>query len=314
MKRIVSISLGPNQREYQFTTTVLGQRVAIRRVSAGGDMRRAAELVREHDGHVDAIGLDGITPIFRVGAARYPHREAIRVASAAHRTRLVDGGVIKSTLERRAAEQLHGIFSDRRILVLSGIDRYPLAQALTLHNADLRFADPLTQIGPLLPAPRSLKQLERYAAVALPFLALLPYRYLNPTDPGQAARSRRAWRLIRWAEIIVGDFAAICRFAPPDLSGKTIVTDDPSPQEIEGLRQRGAWTLITMTPPFQGVDHAASPRPFFAADVLEALAVAVMECGAPPSEAELLEFIDAACWQPTVQHLAGRLEHRGYTG
>lgn len=301
MKRIVSISLGSAQRDYQVTATILGQHVEITRIGANGDVARATALIREYDGQVDAIGLGGLTPVFRIGEARYPHHEAIRIAAGARRTPVVDGGMLKATLERwavqKAAESVRGIFNYRRIVIPSGIDRYQMAQALAQYNVDFRFADPIVQLG--LPfALRSLGQLEQYAATALPFLALLPYRYLHPIAFGQEVHNDRAEQLFRWADVIASDFAYVRRFAPRDLRGRVILTDDPSPAEIDDLRARGVATLITMTPPL------SEDRPFVATDVLEALAVAVMECGPQPSEADMLDFIDAADWRPTVQDLA----------
>lgn len=303
MKRIMSISLGSSLRDYRFTTTILGQRVEVQRLGANGDVARATMLVREYDGKVDAIGLGGLTPVFRVGAARYPHREAIQIAAGARHTPVVDGGGLKDTLERwavqQAATQLRGIFNYRRILVTSGIERYPLAQALAQYEAELRFADPIVHLGlRSLPPPRSLQQLEIYAATMLPFLALLPYRFIHPIALGQEAHDSRAEHLFRWADVIAGDFAYIRRFAPANLQGKVILTDDPSPAEIEDLRERGVATLITMTPPL------SADRPFVATDVLEAIAVAVMESGPHPAQADLIDFIDTAEWRPTVRRLA----------
>lgn len=307
MKRIISISLGSSQRNYQFTTTVLGQNVEVRRIGTDGDVARATALIREYDGQVDAIGLGGLTPVFRIGGAPYPHREAIHIAAGAQRTPIVDGGGLKGTLERwvvqHTAEMVPGIFNYRRIVVPSGIERYQLAQALSQYEADLRFADPIVHIGvPFLPVPRSIQQLDLYAATTLPIMALLPYRVLNPVALGQEGHDPRAEKLFRWADVIAGDFAYIRRFAPYDLNGKVIVTDDPSLAEIEDLRERGVATLVTMTPPL------SAEHPFVATDVLEAIAVAVMECGSHPAQAELIEFIDTAGWYPTIQHLSAETE------
>jgi predicted amino acid dehydrogenase len=302
MKRVVSISLGSSARDYQFTTTLLGRHIEVQRIGTNGDVERAAALVRDHDGRVDAIGLGGLTPVFRVGEARYPHHEAIRIAAQAQHTPVVDGGGMKATLERwavlQAARAMPGVFNYRRILLTSGIERYALAQALSQYNAELRFADPIVHIGvPFLPVPRSLSQLELYAATTLPITALLPYRVLHPVALGSEGHDPRAEKLFQWADVIAGDFAYIRQFAPADLRGKTIVTDDPSPAEIEDLRKRGVTTLITMTPALTE-DH-----PFVATDVLEALAVAVLESGTTPHEADLIDFIDTAGWKPTVQQL-----------
>jgi len=302
MKRIISISLGSSERDYQFTTTVLGQPIEVRRLGTNGNVARATALIREYDGQVDAIGLGGLTPVFRVGAARYPHHEAISIAAGARHTPVVDGGMLKASLERwaiqKAAEMVRGIFKYRRILITSGIDRYQLAQTLAQFGGQLRFADPIVHLGlPFLPPPRSLRQLEIYAATVLPFLSLLPYKYLHPVALGREGHSDRAAALFRWAEVVAGDFAYIRRFAPPDLRGKTIVTDDPSPDEIDDLAGRGVSTLVTMTPPI------SDDRPFVSTDVLEAIVTAVLESGAQPGEAEVIDFIDAAGWGPTIEHL-----------
>src|SRR6266508_3336375 len=280
MKRIVSISLGASQRDYQFTTTVLGQNVEVRRIGTNGDVARARALVREYDGQVDAIGL----------------------AAGARRTPVVDGGMLKASLERwavqKTAEIVRGIFNYRRIMITSGVDRYQLAQALAQYEGELRFADPLVHMGlSFLPPPRSLRQLEIYAATVLPFMALLPYRYIHPVARGQEGHSSSAEALFRWADVIAGDFAYIRRFAPRALRGKVIVTDDPSPDEVDDLAARGVATLVTMTPPI------SDERPFVATDVLEAIVTAVQESGAQPGEAEVIDFIDAAGWGPTIQHL-----------
>ncbi|HEU4323553.1 MAG TPA: hypothetical protein VFS21_10440 [Roseiflexaceae bacterium] len=302
MKRIVSICLGSSRRDYHIHTTLLGQRIELRRIGTDGDVARAAVLVREHDGRVDAIGLGGLTPVFRVGEARYPHSEAVRIAAAARRTPVLDGGGIRAMLEPWAVDEaerlLCGVFGQRRALVTSGLEHYPLAQALVRHGAELRFGDPVFRFRlPFLPAPRTLARLEFYAAAILPIAALLPYRLLHPSRLAKEGRRPRA-ALFRWADVLAGDFASIRRFAPLDLRGKLVLTDDPSPEEVADLRERGVAALVTMTPPL------CRERPFVAADVLEAMAAAVMECGGPPLAADLLEFVDAAGWQPTVHHLA----------
>jgi predicted amino acid dehydrogenase len=308
MRRIVSISLGSAQRDYQFVTSILGQTIEVRRIGTNGDVDMAAGLVRAYDGKVDAIGLGGLTPIFRIGAARYLHREALGIAAGAQRTPVTDGAGFKATLERwaihRANELERGLFNYRRILITSGIERYELAQALAQYDAELRFADPIVHTGlAFLPPPRSLRQLELYAATTLPVTALLPYRILHPVALGHEGHDPRAEKLFAWADVIAGDFAYIRRFAPSDLRNKVIVTDDPSPAEIADLQARGVSTLITMAPPLRNLDDIPTSQPFVATDVLEAIAIAVMESGAHPDHASLIDFIDQAKWGPTIQQL-----------
>jgi predicted amino acid dehydrogenase len=311
MKRIVSISLGSARRDYRFVTTVLGQPIEVRRIGTNGDTALAASLVRDFDGKVDAIGLGGLTPVFHVGSARYPHHEAISIARQARRTPVVAGDLIKQTLDRWCIQQANqaqrGMFNYRRILVTSGIDRYALAQALAQYDAELRFADPVVHSGvPFLPLPRTIAQLDMYAATTLPIAALLPYRVLHPVALGSEGHDARAEKHFAWADVIAGDFAYIRRFAPHDLKNKVIVTDDPSPEEIEDLRARGVRTLVTLSPRLESLEPAH--RTFVSADVLEAIVVAILESGPTPTEGDIINFIDEAEWGPEVINLSDTAE------
>ncbi|MGQ9826910.1 MAG: serine carboxypeptidase [Roseiflexus sp.] len=311
MKRIVSISLGSAQRDYRFVTTVLGQPIEVRRIGTNGDTALAASLVRDFDGKVDAIGLGGLTPVFHVGAARYPHHEAISIARQARRTPVVAGNLVKQTLDRWCVQQANqaqrGMFNYRRILVTGGIDRYALAQALAQYDAELRFADPVVHSGfPFLPLPRTIAQLDLYAATTLPIAALLPYRVLHPVALGNEGHDARAEKHFAWADVIAGDFAYIRRFAPRDLKNKVIVTDDPSREEIEDLRARGARALVTLSPRLESAEPG--DRSFVSADVLEAIVVAILESGPTPTEGDIINFIDEAEWGPEVITLSDTAE------
>jgi predicted amino acid dehydrogenase len=302
MKHIISISLGSSQRDYSCIVTILGQRMTIERIGTNGSITEATHLIQQHEGRVDAIGLDGLTPVYHVGSTRYPHPQALRIAAHAWRTPIADGSMLRATLERwairRTADQVPDIFRHRRILVTSGIQRYPLADVLSQYSTDLRFADPLLIPGPaVLPPLRSLKQLERFAATVLPFTTLLPPQMLPTQLPDTPRRSAYARRLFAWANVIAGDCATLLRFAPPELRGRTIVTDDPSPAEIAALRERQVATLVTMTPPL------SDEHPFVAPDVLEAIVTVMTGNQLVPNEASVLDFISAAKWEPTIQQL-----------
>jgi predicted amino acid dehydrogenase len=302
MKRIVSVSLGSSQRDYRIQTTLLGQHIEIQRIGTNGDVQRAAALIRELDGQVNAIGLGGLTPVFRVGNARYPHHEAIQIARGAVRTPVVSGGLIKQTFDRWCIQQANnhqrGMFNYRRILVPSGIDRYAMSQSLAQYDAELRFGDPIVHSGiQLLPTPRSIKQLDLYAATTLPLTALMPYRVLHPVALGQEGFDQRAVTLFEWADVIAGDFAYIRRFAPRNLTNKIVIADDPTPAEINDLKSRGVRTLVTLSP------YLSEQHPYVSADVLEALAVTLLETGSQPSEGDIINFIAATGWEPDVVQL-----------
>ena len=57
MKQIVSISLGPSSKDYEFETEFLGQNFNIKRFGADGDMDKAARMLLAWDNNADALGL-----------------------------------------------------------------------------------------------------------------------------------------------------------------------------------------------------------------------------------------------------------------
>jgi len=273
-KEIVSISLGPASRDYEFRTEMLHHEVRVRRFGSDGDVGRATELVAQYDGQVDAIGLGGMNVYFKVGQRTYVHQQIQQIAKAARTTPVVDGIHLKNTLERWAIGQLvqeqPGIFSHRRVFVVSGIDRYAMAEVLGSYTDQILFGDAIFQLN--LPiALRSLKQLERYAGLVMPALCRAPYGKLCPVGLEQDLRTPRATRYFDRAHIIAGDFAYIRRFAPDKLRGKTIITNTLSADDVADLRARGVESLLTLTPPL------SDEHPFVGTNVLEAILVSFMD-------------------------------------
>ncbi len=68
MKKILIIHLG--EGEMLLPVTFLDQDVEVRRVGCGGDVARARALIAEYDGAVDAIGLEGMPAVLRLGSAQ----------------------------------------------------------------------------------------------------------------------------------------------------------------------------------------------------------------------------------------------------
>ena len=273
-KEIVSVSLGPSSRDYAFTTELFGEKIHVRRVGADGNVQRAGELVAQFDGQVDAIGLGGMNVYFRVGNRTYTHRQIQQVASIAQTTPVVDGANLRNTLERWAIGQVArehpGIFSHKRVFVVSGIDRYGMAQVLGTYTQQIEFGDPIFHLN--LPfALRSFGQLDRYASLVLPVLCRAPYGRLCPVGREQDLRTPRGVKHFRQAHIIAGDYVYIRRFAPEDLRGKTVITNALTAADLQDLKERGVESLITITPPF------SDERPFVGTNVIEAILVSFID-------------------------------------
>ncbi|MDK2820588.1 MAG: hypothetical protein PWP31_553 [Clostridia bacterium] len=255
MKRVVSISLGSSKRNHKVETELLGEKFSIERIGTDGNMKKMIEMIKNLDGQVDAFGLGGMDLYIRVGARRYLIRDAAKVARAARKTPIVDGGGLKDTLERRVINYLNdkGIinFSGKKVLMVSAVDRFGMAEALDAVGADLVCGDLIFGLGLNLPL-RSLKSFQRVAYMIAPIIGFLPFKLIYPTGKEQEKIVNCHQRYYEEAEIIAGDFLFIRRYLPDKLSGKTIITNTVTAADVEELRRRGIKTLITTTPEFNG--------------------------------------------------------------
>ncbi|NLW08112.1 MAG: quinate 5-dehydrogenase [Clostridia bacterium] len=255
MKRVVSISLGSSKRDHQVEASFLGEKFLIERIGTDGDMQRMISLIKELDGRVDAFGLGGMDLYIRAGSRCYLIREAAKIARAAKETPIVDGSGLKDTLERRVIVDLTRQgrldFRGKKVLLVSAVDRFGMAEALDSAGADLTCGDIIFGLG--LPIPlRSLSHLQKLAYLLAPLVCQLPFKMLYPTGSKQEKIDNRYQRFYEEAEIIAGDFLFIRRYLPQSLPGKIIITNTITSSDLEELRRRGIKTLITATPEFNG--------------------------------------------------------------
>jgi len=301
MKRVVSVSLGSSTRDKRVETEILGERFVIERIGTDGDMARFRALVEELDGQVDAIGMGGIDLYLRAGRHRYQIRDAARLVRGVRRTPVVDGGGIKASWEKYLILDYlpthAGVsFTGRRVLLVSSVDRYGMAEALVQAGAQTLFGDFYFALGVPIPM-RRLGTVRLLAACMLPVLTRLPFQMLYPTGSKQERTTPKYPHLFRWAEVIAGDFHFIRRYMPDDLAGKTIFTQTITPEDRDALRRRGAVMLITAAPDMEGRS--------FATNVLEGIVVALSGRRSEDlSPDEFVQWLLRAGFRPRVERLA----------
>jgi len=290
---VVSVSLGSASRDHIAHAQLLGHEFSIERRGTGGDQQKALELIRELDGKVAAIGLGGIDLYIVAGPRRYIMRDAARLAAAARSTPVVDGSGLKDTLERATIQRLQQEgtldFRGTRVLLVSAVDRFGMAEEFVRAGANVVFGDFLFILG--LPIPmRRLSTVRQLGALILPVACRLPFKMLYPTGEKQDAivSSRKYQKFYDDAEIIAGDFLLIRRFLPERLNGKTILTNTVTARDVELLQQRGVRRLITTTPEFGGRS--------FGTNVMEGIFAAL---GARTSQ-EYLDLLQQLDWKPRV--------------
>lgn len=300
MKRVVSVSIGSSSRNHKAVVDVMGESVTIERIATDGDLRRCFEVMRELDGQVDAFGLGGTNFYLTVAGRKYPMHEELKLARGI-RTPIVDGCNIKAGFESRLPEYLvretGRELKDRRILLMSAVDRYTLGEALERARCQLLVGDFYFALG-LPVAVKSLRPIRAVVPWALPLALRLPFGSIYPTGSKQDENRPTPFsrRLFEWAEVVAGDFHYIRRFMPEDLKGRTILTNTVTPADRALLAERGVHLLVTASPSFEGRS--------FATNVLEALVVAVS--GRRPEELGpqgFQEYITRMNLQPGFEYL-----------
>lgn len=300
MKRVVSVSIGSFARDSSSEIEVLGEQISIQRIGTNGDLAKAAALIRQLDGKVDAIGIGGMDLYIGWGDNKYIFRDAKKLTTAANKTPIVDGTGLKDGLEAHVVDYLQheGMdFSDKKVLIVSIMDRFGLGQALTNVSKEIIYGDVIFCLKMPIPL-KSLTFLKRLARVVAPVICQLPFKLVYPTGEKQHDITPRFEQFYAWADVIAGDFHFIRKFMPDDLSGKTIITNTVTKENRQELRQRNVATLVTTTPNIGGRSYGTN--------VMEAVLVAIS--GKDPKELtpqDYLVLLQEIGFKPDIQQLNG---------
>lgn len=301
MKHVVSVSLGSSRRNKRTEAEFLGEQVIVERIGTDGSIPKAIEIIRGLDGKVDAFGMGGIDLWIACGRSKYMLKDAVPIAKAAKKTPIVDGSRLKGTLERRVIRYLNDEmrvpFKDLKVLLTVGVDRFGMAEALRDTGCKLVLGDLIFALG--IPIPlQSLDALDKVARVLAPLVVRLPFSMLYPTGSKQEERKAnpKFARFYKEADVIAGDFHYIVKHMPEDMTGKSIITNTVTEDDVKEFRARGVSTLITTTPEMEGRS--------FGTNVMEGLIVSLL--GKMPEEItddEINGMLDRLGFKPRIEVL-----------
>jgi hypothetical protein len=300
MKRAVSISIGSSKRNKAVEVNLLGEKISIERIGTDGDMEAAALKYKELDGTVDAFGMGGGDLGVMTDGKWYPFYSVLPMARYVKKTPLVDGTGLKNTLENKAAAFLEAKAGDylnshgRKVFMAAGVDRWGLAKSFVDLGYEVIFGD--LMFGLDIPIPiYTLKQLKVLAALLMPIAGRLPYSWIYPIGEKQEKRTPKFGKYYAWATLIAGDCHYLKRYMPDDLTGKIIVTNTTTTEDVEIFRKAGVKYLVTTTPVLEGRS--------FGTNMMEAALVAVAGKGRPLTWPELTEMLDKLGFEPQIQEL-----------
>lgn len=298
MKRAVSVSIGSSKRDKEVVVELLGQQVHIERIGTDGDMEKAAELFKELDGKVDAFGLGGADLGLMVDNKWYPLYSVQPMIKDVKSTPVVDGAGLKNTLEYRLGdfidEELGDYIKTKRAFITLGTDRWGMSKSFLDNGYECTFGDIMFGLGFSIPV-HTEKNLKRLAAILLPILGHLPFKWLYPTGEKQEERVPKFEKYYNWASVIAGDCHYVKRHMPDKLEGKVIVTNTTTPSDLELFKKAGVKYLVSSTPVIDGRS--------FGTNMMEAALVAVAGKGRALSNQELDDLLNQLGFQPQLQKL-----------
>lgn len=293
MKRAVSVSLGSSKRDKSVKVDLNGQEILVERIGTDGDLAKARQMYLDLDGRINAFGVGGVDLYLRLDDREYPLHAALKLVSDIRQTPLCDGRGLKHTLERRVFELAKPQLGEARFkqaFIPVAIDRLGLAEAVAEVAERTVFGDLMVGLGVPLPI-YGIPAFKRVARVMLPFVSYFPMSMIFYGSDG-AEQEPKYTKYFEESDLIAGDFLFMRKYMPGDLSGKTILTNTTTEDNIALLKERGAKRVITTTPRFDGRS--------FGTNMNEAMLTAYAGKGRRLSDDELNALIDELGLKPTV--------------
>jgi predicted amino acid dehydrogenase len=295
MKRVVGISMGAGDQDFEFATRFMGQHFNVRRLGANGSMAKALKLAKHWGQQADAIGLGVVKDSYTVGSQRYVEKDSARLKSAVTRIPVTTGGRLGDILQewalRHVQTKLGDYFTNANVLFFSGRTNYKLALAMSEFTSNLQFADLLLQLG----APKmltSLDMLELYASGAHYVLDWAPTSVMA-SAPVKEWTNFVLRRALQDATVVVAPVHELDDFGAEELAGKTIVTSTVNDRRIAQFKDKGVNLVIDGSPMVSG--HVLGPS------LLDAMIIAATEKSPDDIlEDDYLEIITSLALEPRI--------------
>ncbi|MDO8787643.1 MAG: hypothetical protein Q7J42_06195 [Sulfuritalea sp.] len=250
MKKVVTVTLGPSRKDFEFKTRFLGQEFSVRRLGADKDSSKAWELMRRQQANSDAIALSDMADHYHVGLRTIVNKESQRLMQVVTRVPVTTGASLRRLLQVRAIrhvqKELGNYFNNNLVLFLSGMRNYDMAVALSDYTRNLSFADPVFQAGsPLLLG--SLEQLELYAKGKELISDFLPGKFLKSVL--SPLKNKIVANAVAKSHVVVGTFREIeAVTSGGNLEGKTLITSAVDDERLAFFTRHKVNLVVDVSP------------------------------------------------------------------
>jgi predicted amino acid dehydrogenase len=252
MKKVICVSLGSSEQDYEFDTEFLGQQFNIQRIGTDQDETEAWEQLQRLQSKCDAIGIGMVTDTYKVGSHSFVDAKTERLTSVVTRVPVSTGSRLRSMLQisavRHVQKELVNYFNNNKVLFLSGIANYQLAAALEEYTPNIKFADYVLQTG----VPKlltSLTALELYAMGQHSFNRYTPEMIQDRLPKSKMVLRQVMKRAIKDAHVVVGTCQEILEYGTAEnLDGKTIISSVVTDNDVKKLGEMNVNLVIDVAP------------------------------------------------------------------
>ncbi len=302
MKTVVSISLGKDALDYDFTTDFLGQKFRVIRMGTNNDIKRTEKLLKEWESKADVIGLGRVREHYSVGTRNFVQQSTHNLERRVTKVPVTTGATLRGILHEWAIRHTQikqgNFFNNSRVLFFNGIANYKAASVLSEFTENLQFADPIRQLG----IPKfitSLSGLEYYAAGTHPLNKWSSPHVLSPkVIPLKEWNRFIVKKAAQKADVIAAAYEEIEDLSLEELGGKTLLTSTISQERLERLKIKGVSMVVDISPQLFDVSVGIN--------VIEAMILAALN--KKPGELtqdDYLEILTTLDAEPRILYPAG---------
>jgi len=182
----------------------------------------------------------------------------------------------------------------RKTLIMTGSDRWGLTKSFTELGYETVFGDLMFSLD--IPIPlHTTKQIKTLVGILMPVISRVPFKWVYPTGAKQETRTPKFEKFFQWATVIAGDCHYIKKYMPDDLTGKIIVTNTTTPDDVALFKQCGVKYLITTTPVLDGRS--------FGTNMIESALIAISGKNRKLTYEEYTELLNRLDFKPQLQEL-----------
>lgn len=307
MKKIINVSLGSSDQDYEFTTKFLDDEFTIQRIGTDGNEAEAWEQLQRLQAKCDVMAVGMVADDYNVGEFRFENQATRKLTQVVTRVPVTTGARLRRLLQcsavRYVQKELVNYFNNNKVLFLSGMANYDMATLMAEYTPNIKFADPIIHAG----IPKFLKSitaLELYARGRYSINQFTPFDTEKTNVPSLPTVKKRLIRgAMKDSHVVVGTSSEIRKYGDQEsLKDKTIITSMVTEEDLAFFKDAQVNLAIDVTPDmFEQV---------LGINVLEAMVIGASDIDADElSTADLEDIIKELDIKPRMLHPTGEFRN-----